>query len=162
MSAIAAGAERTKTRLDQWLWFARFVKSRSLAARLCAAGAVAVNGLPIKKANHLVRIGDIVVLPQGGWRRTVRVSALGKKGAISELLKTLGTMSPEERKQNGPRINGLKDEVSAAIAARREVLKALALDARLNTETVDVTLPVREPPAEAGATFAVDGGRTAI
>ena len=85
MSAIAAGAERTKTRLDQWLWFARFVKSRSLAARLCAAGAVAVNGLPIKKANHLVRIGDIVVLPQGGWQRTVRVSALGlRRGPTAE------------------------------------------------------------------------------
>ena len=77
MSAIAAGAERTKTRLDQWLWFARFVKSRSLAARLCAASVVAVNGLPVKKANHLVRIGDIVVLPQGGWQRTVRILALG-------------------------------------------------------------------------------------
>jgi ribosome-associated heat shock protein Hsp15 len=85
LSAIAAGAERTKTRLDQWLWFARFVKSRSLAARLCAAGAVAVNGLPIKKANHLVRIGDIVVLPQGGWQRTVRVSALGlRRGPAAE------------------------------------------------------------------------------
>jgi ribosome-associated heat shock protein Hsp15 len=85
LSAIAAGAERTKTRLDQWLWFARFVKSRSLAARLCAAGAVAVNGLPIKKANHLVRIGDIVVLPQGGWQRTVRVSALGlRRGPTAE------------------------------------------------------------------------------
>ena len=85
MSAIAAGAERTKTRLDQWLWFARFVKSRSLAARLCAAGAVVVNGFPVKKANHLVRIGDIVVLPQGGWQRTVRVSALGlRRGPAAE------------------------------------------------------------------------------
>jgi len=80
----------------------------------------------------------------------VRVSALGKKGAISELLKTLGGMSPDERKHNGPLINGLKDEVGAAIAARREVLRAMALDARLNTETVDVTLPVRDPVAEAG------------
>ncbi len=85
MNAIAAGAERTKTRLDQWLWFARFVKSRSLAARLCAAGAVVVNGFPVKKANHLVRIGDIVVLPQGGWQRTVRVSALGlRRGPAAE------------------------------------------------------------------------------
>ena len=80
----------------------------------------------------------------------VRVSALGKKGVISELLKTLGGMSPEERKQNGPLINGLKDDVGAALAARREVLRARALDARLNTETVDVTLPVREGVAEAG------------
>jgi len=85
LSAIAAGAERTKTRLDQWLWFARFVKSRSLAARLCAAGAVAVNGLPVKKANHLVRIGDIVVLPQGGWQRNVRILALGlRRGPAAE------------------------------------------------------------------------------
>ena len=71
--------ERRKTRLDQWLWFARFVKSRSLAARLCAAGAVLVNGSPVKKANHPIRLGDIVVLPQGGWQKTVRVCALGMR-----------------------------------------------------------------------------------
>lgn len=77
--------DRTKTRLDQWLWFARFVKSRSLAARLCAAGAVAVNGIPAKKANQSVRIGDVVVLPQGGWQRTVRVLALGvRRGPATE------------------------------------------------------------------------------
>lgn len=77
--------ERAKTRLDQWLWFARFVKSRSLAARLCAAGAVAVNGTPARKPNQSVRIGDVVVLPQGGWQRTVRVLALGvRRGPASE------------------------------------------------------------------------------
>ena len=59
-------------------------------------------------------------------------------------------MTPEERKAQGPLINGLKDRVTAALAARREALKGAALDARLNTETVDVTLPVREPPAETG------------
>jgi len=82
---ITAGAERTKARLDQWLWFARFVKSRSLAARLCAAGAVAVNGSPVKKANHLIRVGDIVLVPQGGWQHTVRVAALGmRRGPAAE------------------------------------------------------------------------------
>jgi ribosome-associated heat shock protein Hsp15 len=74
-----AEAERTKTRLDQWLWFARFAKSRSLAARLCAAGAVAVNGSPVKKANHLIRVGDILLVPQGGWQHTVRVTSLGMR-----------------------------------------------------------------------------------
>src|SRR5437588_4941019 len=73
-----------------------------------------------------------------------RVAALGKKGSVSELLKTLGAMSPEERKQNGPVINSLKDRVNAAINTRREALKNAALDQRLNTETIDVTLPVRE------------------
>ena len=82
---MTEGVERTKARLDQWLWFARFVKSRSLAARLCATGAVTVNGSPVKKANHTVRMGDIVVLPQGGWQRTVRVVALGiRRGPAPE------------------------------------------------------------------------------
>jgi phenylalanyl-tRNA synthetase alpha chain len=80
----------------------------------------------------------------------VRVSALGKKGSVSEQLKTLGTMTPQERKEKGPAINGLKDRVNAALAARRAALKDAALTARLNTETLDVTLPVREPPSEAG------------
>ena len=80
----------------------------------------------------------------------VRVAALGKSGSVSALLKTLGTMTPEQRKELGPLINGLKDRVTAAIATRKEMLKELALDQRLNSETVDVTLPVREPPAEIG------------
>src|SRR6266540_4874061 len=80
----------------------------------------------------------------------VRVAALGKSGSVSALLKTLGTMTPDERKQMGPLINGLKDRVTAAIAARRAALKDQALDARLNTETIDVTLPLRESPAEVG------------
>lgn len=85
MIPTTANAERTKARLDQWLWFARFAKSRSLAARLCAAGAVAVNGSPVKKPNHLIRVGDIVLVPQGGWQHTVRVAALGmRRGPAAE------------------------------------------------------------------------------
>ncbi|MEA2953411.1 MAG: phenylalanyl-tRNA synthetase alpha chain, partial [Alphaproteobacteria bacterium] len=80
----------------------------------------------------------------------VRVSALGKSGSVSALLKTLGAMTPDERKEKGPAINGLKERVTAAIAVRREALKNAALDQRLNTETIDVTLPTREGPAETG------------
>ena len=80
----------------------------------------------------------------------VRVTALGKNGQITALLKTLGSMTPDERKVQGPAINGLKDRVGAALAARKDALAAAALDARLNTEAVDVTLPVREAPAETG------------
>jgi ribosome-associated heat shock protein Hsp15 len=72
-------------RLDQWLWFARFVKTRSLAARLCTAGVVTVNGAVVRKANHTVRVGDGVVVPQGPFRRTVRVLALGaRRGPATE------------------------------------------------------------------------------
>jgi phenylalanyl-tRNA synthetase alpha chain len=80
----------------------------------------------------------------------VRIAALGKSGSVSALLKTLGAMTPDERKELGPRINGLKEAVNAALAARKDALKNAALEARLNTETIDVTLPVREPPAEIG------------
>src|SRR5437879_1778295 len=80
----------------------------------------------------------------------VRVGALGKSGSVSALLKTLGAMTPDERKVQGPAINGLKERVTAAIATAKDALGAAVLDARLTSETVDVTLPVREPPAETG------------
>ncbi|MGB6653684.1 MAG: phenylalanine--tRNA ligase subunit alpha, partial [Xanthobacteraceae bacterium] len=80
----------------------------------------------------------------------VRVAALGKNGSVTALLKTLGTLPPEERKTQGPLINGLKDRVNAVLAARRDALKDVALTERLNSESVDVTLPVREAPFEVG------------
>src|SRR5215470_9331043 len=94
--------------------------------------------------------GAIAAAGDEGALEAVRVAALGKSGSVSALLKTLGTMTPDERREQGPLINGLKERVTAAIAARRAALKDAALEERLNTETVDVTLPVREPPAEIG------------
>ncbi len=75
----------------------------------------------------------------------IRVAALGKKGTVSELLKALGGMSPEERKVQGPLFNGLRDSVADAIAQRKGELADAALEARLKTERVDVSLP---PPPE--------------
>jgi phenylalanyl-tRNA synthetase alpha chain len=73
----------------------------------------------------------------------VRVKALGKKGQVTQLMKGLGGMTPEERKSAGPRLNGLKSSLADVIAARKDTLEASALDARLGAETVDVTLPIR-------------------
>ncbi len=73
----------------------------------------------------------------------LRVSALGKKGSVSELMKTLGGMSPEDRQVQGPLLNGLRDSVTGAIAARKAALGDAALDARLAGEKIDVTLPPR-------------------
>jgi phenylalanyl-tRNA synthetase alpha chain len=80
----------------------------------------------------------------------VRVSALGKKGSVSEQLKSLGAMTPDERKAAGPAINGLKDRVTAALASRKAALAEAGLDARLAGEAVDVTLPVRGNGIETG------------
>ncbi|MES2725353.1 MAG: phenylalanine--tRNA ligase subunit alpha [Pseudomonadota bacterium] len=78
----------------------------------------------------------------------VRVSALGKSGAISDLLKSLGGMSPDERREQGPLINGLRDRVQAAITERKAALEAAELDARLASERVDLSLP--PPPRRKG------------
>lgn len=71
----------------------------------------------------------------------VRVAAVGKTGSISGLLKTLGAMSPEERKTQGAAINALRDKVQEAIAAKKAALEAAELDARLASETLDLSLP---------------------
>jgi phenylalanyl-tRNA synthetase alpha chain len=76
----------------------------------------------------------------------VRVSALGKKGAISERMATLGKMAPDERKTAGAALNVLKEKVTEALAARKAVLAEAALEARLATEQLDMTLPVRPQP----------------
>ncbi len=80
----------------------------------------------------------------------VRVAALGKKGRVSELMKSLGGMSADERKTAGPALNGLKDRLTDALSARRAALSGAKLEARLAEEKIDVTLPVRESAAEAG------------
>ena len=78
----------------------------------------------------------------------VRVAALGKSGSVSELLKTLGAMSPDERRERGPQINGLRDRAAQAIAARKAELEAAALEAKLAAERVDLSLPA--PPERRG------------
>src|SRR6185312_10373772 len=88
-------------------------------------------------------LGAIATASDEAALETVRVAALGKKGSVSELLKTLGGMSADERKAQGPLINGLRDRVSTAIAEKKTALGDAALNARLTSERIDVTLPVR-------------------
>src|SRR5438445_2148749 len=118
-----------------------------LRARVPQKAPVAMSDLAQLESQILSQVasaGDEAAL------EAVRVASLGKKGSISALLATLGKMSPEERKTHGAAINQAKDKVTQALAARRDVLKSAALDARLAAETIDVTLPLRETPAEAG------------
>ena len=76
----------------------------------------------------------------------LRVSALGKKGRITIQMKGLGQLPAEERRAAGQSLNAVKDDVAAAIDARKTALDAAALDARLAGESVDVTLPARPQP----------------
>jgi len=76
----------------------------------------------------------------------LRVAAVGKKGEVSLKMRELGKMTPEERQVAGPKLNALKDEINSAIAAKKAALADAALDERLRSEWLDVTLPARTRP----------------
>jgi phenylalanyl-tRNA synthetase alpha chain len=75
-----------------------------------------------------------------------RIATLGKQGAVTGLLKSLGAMTPDERQSEGPRIHALREAVTGALAARKATLEEAELEARLASERLDMTLP-----AESGA-----------
>mgnify|MGYP005991617911 CR=1 FL=1 len=95
------------------------------------------------KDKYLTEIGAAA---DGDALEAIRVAALGKKGEISLLLKTLGKMTPEERQSEGPKINGARQAVADAIAARKAAMEADVLNAKLATETLDLTLPPPSAP----------------
>lgn len=89
-------------RVDKWLWFARFFKSRSLAARQCAEGRVRVNGARVNKAHAVVRPGDVLTFPAGARIRVIRVAALGvRRGPAPEARLLYDDMEPSPQKRAG-------------------------------------------------------------
>ncbi|MFV0296393.1 MAG: phenylalanine--tRNA ligase subunit alpha [Hyphomicrobiaceae bacterium] len=88
--------------------------------------------------------GDLSAIEQA------RIAALGRKGRIPELMSRLGKMAPEERKGFGAAVNQMRDRVTAALEARKGVLEAEAMMAKLEGERADVTLPVRPGPVADG------------
>jgi phenylalanyl-tRNA synthetase alpha chain len=77
----------------------------------------------------------------------VRVSVLGKKGALSEVLKGLGSVSNDERPRIGAAANEWKRRIEEALSARKEALETAVLNEQLKTERIDVTMPARRLPA---------------
>ena len=101
------------------------------------------------QVSDLEAIGRSLIADIGGTAdlaalEAIRIGALGKQGTVTALLKTLGGMSPDERQAQGPRINGLREAVAAAIATRKAALEDAALSARLASEAIDLTLPAPE------------------
>ena len=92
-------------------------------------------------------LARIAAAPDLAALEAERVSALGKQGVVTALLKTLGGLSPEERQNEGPRIHGLREAVTGALAARKAALEDAALEQRLASERLDMTLPAA-PVAE--------------
>ena len=99
-----------------------------------------MDGLDTLKARYLTATADAT---DEAALEEVRLSALGKKGEISLLMRGLGAMSPDERQVAGPALNALKDEIDGALRAKKAALGDATLNERLKAEWLDVTLPGR-------------------
>ena len=102
-----------------------------------------MDGLDTLKAKYLTAVAGA---SDESALEEVRLSALGKKGEISALMASLGKMDPDARKAAGANLNLLKDEIDAALRAKKAGLADAALDERLRSEWLDVTLPGRPRP----------------
>ena len=89
-------------------------------------------------------LGQIADAADEAALETIRLAAVGKKGEVSLKMRELGKMTPEERQTAGPQLNALKDEINSALAAKKAALGDAALNERLRTEWLDVTLPSRD------------------
>ncbi len=82
-------------RIDKWLWYARFFKSRSLAAKVCEARKVRLNGRVVTKASHTVKADDVLTFAQRRGIRVVRVAGVGtRRGPATEAATLYEDLAP--------------------------------------------------------------------
>ncbi len=98
-------------RLDKWLWYARFYKTRSLATTFCRGGHIRVNRQPINKSNHSVRVGDVLTFAQGPRVRVIKIEALGeRRGPAPEAQALYEDLSPPmPPREESPKAAGVRD-----------------------------------------------------
>jgi len=103
-----------KIRLDLWLWYARFFKTRSLAGKVCKAHKVRINGEHSKKASSTIKPGDVLTFPQGPHVRVVKVIAIGaRRGPAPEAQALYEDLAPIEAQ-----VEAKKEEAKSAPALR--------------------------------------------
>ncbi|MEL7167172.1 MAG: RNA-binding S4 domain-containing protein [Pseudomonadota bacterium] len=101
-----------KLRLDKWLWFARFFKTRSLCAARVAAGAVRINGTPVSKPSTTINVGDVLTFAIGDHVRVIEIAALGTRRGPAPEAQTLyidrspPRAAPQDRPPAAPRFEG--------------------------------------------------------
>ena len=104
LKGTSAEAGSGRLRLDKWLWYARFFKTRSLAAKLCAAGAIRIGGAPVTKAHHSVKPGDVLTFAQERHIRVIKIVALGvRRGPAPEAQALYEDLSPPAPETAMPR-----------------------------------------------------------
>jgi ribosome-associated heat shock protein Hsp15 len=90
--------EENLLRLDKWLWYARFCKSRTLAAKLCASGRIHLDGAIVQKPHQQVRAGDVLTFPLGAHVRVIKILALGsRRGPAPEARRLYEDLQPPDQ-----------------------------------------------------------------
>ncbi len=95
MTSDQSGADQGTIRIDKWLWFARFFKSRSTAAKLCVGNRVRVNRQVVGKSSATIRVGDVLTFAQGSRIRVVKILVLGtRRGPATEAATLYEDLTP--------------------------------------------------------------------
>ena len=113
MSAPDSSAGQLKLRIDKWLWYARFFKTRSLASQTVSSGHLRVNGIPIKKPGYMIKPGDILTFPKEQDIRVIEIVALDEKRRGAPEAQKLYTDldPPKPRSERDPWIyDGLREK----------------------------------------------------
>ncbi|WP_419903339.1 RNA-binding S4 domain-containing protein [Kiloniella sp.] len=94
---MAAESKET-LRIDKWLWYARFFKTRTLASAVCNGGRVRVGGATVRKSSHVVKVDDVLTFTQGPNIRVIRILGLGsRRGPASEAQQLYEDLAPIEK-----------------------------------------------------------------
>jgi len=113
-------------RIDKWLWYARFCKSRSIASRLCASGKLRLNRQIVHKAHQVLRVGDVLTFPLGRLIRVIEVKALaGRRGPAPEAQALYHDLSPPEEQPRPERAPARERGMGRPTKADRRALERL-------------------------------------
>jgi ribosome-associated heat shock protein Hsp15 len=108
-------------RIDKWLWFARFCKTRTLAAELCAGGRVRVNRRVVEKASAQVRVGDVLTFPMGRHVRVIRVLAMAlQRGPFEDARLLYEDLAPPGSEASAPLPEAAERPRGAGRPSKRE------------------------------------------
>ncbi|UTW55398.1 RNA-binding S4 domain-containing protein [Kordiimonas sp. SCSIO 12610] len=76
---METGTSSDQIRLDKWLWYARFFKTRSLASKICKARKIRINGIVSSKASATVKVGDVLTFPKADKIKIVKIEDIGQR-----------------------------------------------------------------------------------
>jgi len=106
-------------RIDKWLWYTRFLKSRTLASALCGGGKLRLNGEIVKKSHQVLSVGDVLTFPLGLHIRVIRVVALAKRrGPAVEAQALYEDLDPPQQKSAAEEAKDLLDPRQGPVAKR--------------------------------------------